>query len=125
MRIGKIGRLQLEILNVLWDHPGSTVQQVREQIDSNRPLAYTTIATMLKKMEQRGLVSHEKEGRQFSYTAKVSRESLSNGFMSDAMNMLFSGSLPKLVNQLLSRETVSKQELDELERLIEEKRKEL
>lgn len=123
VKIGQIGKLQLEILKVLWRQPGSTVQTVQEKVRSARPLAYTTIATMLKKMEDRGLVTHDKDGRFFKYHATVSRDELSSGVVKDVLGSLFSGSLPSLVSHLLTQDQVSRRDLDALEALIAEKKR--
>jgi predicted transcriptional regulator len=122
MKIGGVGKLQLEILKVLWAQPGATVQEVQEIVDSKRPLAYTTIATMLKKMEARGLVVHEKIGRLFKYQANVSQDEISDSVVGDVLNSLFSNHLPSLVNHLLDRDKVSALELNEIEKLITERK---
>ena len=122
MKIGGVGKLQLEILKVLWMQPESTVQEVQESVASKRPLAYTTIATMLKKMEGRGLVSHQKKGRVFKYCACVSQDEISESVVGDVLSSLFSNSLPSLVNHLLDNDKVSSHELDEIEKLISERK---
>lgn len=123
MKVGQIGKLQLAILEVLWRHPGATVQAVQSRVRSARPLAYTTIATMLKKMEARGLVTHEQDGRFFKYRAAVTREELSSGVVQDVLGALFAGSLPSLVSHLLTQDQVSRKDLDALEALIAEKKR--
>jgi BlaI family penicillinase repressor len=123
LKVGQIGKLQLAILEVLWRHPGATVQTVQSRVRSARPLAYTTIATMLKKMEARGLVTHEQDGRFFKYRAAVTREELSSGVVQDVLGALFAGSLPSLVSHLLTQDQVSRKDLDALEALIAEKKR--
>ena len=59
----RLGDLQLRILKLLWERGEASVSDVHEALDAKKPLAYTTVATMLRKMEDRGLVSHRAEGR--------------------------------------------------------------
>lgn len=73
----RVGDLQLRILQVLWSKPDATVADVNAALKPDRDLAYTTVATMLRKMEARGLVAHREEGRSFLYHAPPSTPSKS------------------------------------------------
>jgi BlaI family penicillinase repressor len=119
----RLGDLQLRILRVLWERREASVGTVHEEVGGLTKFAYTTIATMLRKMEARGLVSHREEGRSFIYKAKIAEEAVSRSMADDLLEKLFGGSLTQAVNQLLSSREVSKEELRELERLIAERKK--
>ena len=67
----RLGDLQLKIMKVLWQREEVTVGDVFAEVCRERDLAYTTIATMLRKMEARGLLAHRVEGRTFIYRAAV------------------------------------------------------
>jgi BlaI family penicillinase repressor len=86
------------------------------------PLAYTTVATMLRKMEGRGLVRHQEQGRRFIYEAVVSEEEVSRHTTADLIDRLFEGSLAEAVSHLLETREVSPEELDRLERLIQDRK---
>jgi len=117
-RIHRLGDLQLHIMQSLWQRGEATVAQVLEDVASHSDLAYTTVATMLRKMEARGLVRHRAEGRSFIYTAKVEANEVSRGMADHLVDRLFEGSLLDVVNHLLTTREVSRQELDELQKLI-------
>ncbi len=117
--IHRLGDLQLRILKVLWAQPAATVAQVQQGVGSESDLAYTTVATMLRKMEVRGLVSHREEGRSFLYSAVVGAEEVGRGFGTHLVERLFEGSLTETVSHLLTTREVSRDELDELDRLIQ------
>ena len=121
----RLGDLQLKILKVLWDEEEASVSQVLEALDDSSTLAYTTVATMLRKMEARGLVAHRPEGRTFIYRAKVADKDVSRSMTNHLVDRLFEGSLVDAVNHLLTAREVSPHELAELERLIREKKKAL
>ena len=72
MSSGHLGKLQLAIMRVLWSDGESTVAEVHRALEPSHGLAPTTIATMLKKMEAKGVVSHRTEGRRFIYGPTVS-----------------------------------------------------
>ena len=65
--------LQLSILDVLWERGEATTQDVWEQVTTGRPLALTTIATILSRLERKQVLTHRREGRQYVYRAVVSR----------------------------------------------------
>jgi BlaI family penicillinase repressor len=121
----RLGDLQLRIMRVLWKQGEVTVADVHEALGGSAKFAYTTIATMLRKMEARGLLDHREEGRSFVYKAKVAEEAVSTSMADDLLERLFGGSLTQAVNHLLSSREVSKEELRELERLIAERKKKL
>jgi BlaI family penicillinase repressor len=124
-KIHRLGDLQLRIMKVLWDAQEATVAQVLEALPNQPELAYTTVATMLRKMEARGLLSHRVEGRSFIYGASVAEIEVSRSMADHLVDRLFEGSLTEAVSQLLSTREVSREELVKLERLIAERKKRL
>ena len=122
-RIQRLGDLQLRILKVLWQQPELSVADVRSALRDHADLAYTTVATMLRKMELRGLVAHRAEGRTFLYRARVAAREVTQGLADHLLERLFEGSLAGIVSHLLTTREVSREELDQLERLIAERRK--
>ena len=122
----RLGDLQLRIMKVLWEHRDASVAEVLDALDdSDASLAYTTIATMLRKMEARGLVSHRAEGRSFIYSARVEERDVSRSMANHLVDRLFAGSLFEAVSHLLTTREVSKEELKQLEKLISERKKKL
>jgi BlaI family transcriptional regulator, penicillinase repressor len=114
----RLGDLQLRIMQVLWDGAPLTVTEVQQRLGGDA-LAYTTIATMLRKMEQRRLVSHREEGRRFVYEAAVSAGEVTRSMASDLVDRLFSGSLADTMSHLLETRQVSRRELKQLQELLE------
>lgn len=116
----RLGELQLRILEVLWKSPDSSVGFVHETLKPERALAYTTVATMLRKMEARDLVSHREEGRTFLYRAMVQADDVNRSAGDHFVGRLFEGSIADAVSHLLTTREVSRDELDQLEKLIRE-----
>ncbi len=117
----RLGDLQLKIMKVLWERPCGVAEVHQALSDSG--LAYTTVATMLRKMEARGLVRHREEGRRFIYQAAVRPDDVTRSMAGDVLERLFEGRLADLVSHLLATREVSRDELAELERLIAERKK--
>jgi predicted transcriptional regulator len=119
----RLGDLQLRIMQVLWKQKEASVADVHAALGRESDLAYTTVATMLRKMDARGLVAHREEGRSFVYTAKVQAEDVSRSMADHWVDRLFAGSLSDAVNHLLTTREVSQAELRKLEKLIAERKK--
>jgi predicted transcriptional regulator len=119
-RSHQLGDLQLAILRVLWTRGEATVAQVHQDLEPERGLALTTIATMLSKMEKKGVVNHRSEGRVFVYLPTVSEETVNRSMVADLTERLFEGSTAMLVNHLLTQQEIDPRELKEIRRLIDE-----
>jgi BlaI family penicillinase repressor len=122
-RLHRLGDLQLRIMQELWQRGEATVAMVYEAVGVERNLAHTTMATMLRKMEGRGLVKHRLEGRSFVYRACVGEEAVSRGMADHLLDRLFEGSLADMVHHLLSTREISRDELVKIEKLITERKK--
>jgi len=122
-KIHRLGDLQLKIMKVLWGRSEATVAEVHDALSPDTSLAYTTIATMLRKMESRGLVRHRSEGRTFVYAPAVGAEAVSRSMADHLIDRVFEGSLAEMVSHLLTTREVSREELTRLERLIVERKK--
>jgi BlaI family transcriptional regulator, penicillinase repressor len=118
--------LQMAIMQVLWDRGEATVGEVREALArARRPLAYTTVGTMLAKMERNGHVAHRAEGRANIYRPLVKKEQVSRSMTGDLLDRLFGGDVADMVCHLLDECDVSPEELARLKRLIRQKEQEL
>jgi BlaI family transcriptional regulator, penicillinase repressor len=121
--IHRLGDLQLRIMKVLWASGEASVAEVHKALGTESDLAYTTVATMLRKMEARRLVTHRLEERSFIYRAVVGEEEVSQGMADHLLDRLFEGSLADMVRHLLTTREVSRAELSKLEKLIAEQKR--
>jgi predicted transcriptional regulator len=119
-----LGDLQLAIMRTLWSRGEASVADVHEALEPERGLALTTIATMLAKMEKKGVVDHRAEGRRFIYRPTVSEGQVRRSMVTDLTSQLFRGDVFALVNHLLSEHEIDPRELDQLRGLIAAREKE-
>jgi predicted transcriptional regulator len=119
-----LGKLQLAIMRVLWAQGEGTVTDVHRALEASHGLAPTTIATMLKKMEVKGVVEHRADGRRFVYRPTVSEEHVTRSMVADLADRLFDGNAAALVSHLLETHEVDRDELAELRRRIDAAAKE-
>lgn len=122
-KLHRLGDLQLQIMKVLWARGEAAVADIQSSVPDGDQLAYTTVATMLRKMEVRGLVAHRTDGRSFVYRACVPEDKVSQGMTDHVLDRLFGGSVAALLNNLLTTREVSRDELAQLEKLIAQRKK--
>ena len=114
-----LGELQLAIMQVLWQRQEASVSDVHAAL-LTRQLAPTTIATMLVKMEQKGLVEHRAEGRKFLYRPLLSEAEVRRTSVEEVRDRLFGGDTAALVSHLISERPLARGELSRLKELIAE-----
>jgi predicted transcriptional regulator len=106
------------IMHVLWDHPHSTVGEVVERMAGPRRPAYNSVLTILRILEKKGYVTHEKAGRAFVYSAVLDRHQARQGALSQVLTRFFNGSREALVMDLLGHEAVDDAELARVRALL-------
>ncbi|MBL8848582.1 MAG: BlaI/MecI/CopY family transcriptional regulator [Planctomycetaceae bacterium] len=121
----RLADLQLAIIQVLWEKGQATVAEVREALAPERKLAYTTVGTMLAKMEAAGYVTHRADGRVNVYKASFRRDQVSRSMVSDLAERLFQGDVAEMMCHLLDGCDVSHAELTRLKQLIRDKEREI
>jgi BlaI family penicillinase repressor len=110
---------ELEVLKTLWDGGPATVRQVMNRLHRRgRKVAYTTVLTFLTRLEQRGFVKSDKSGMAYVYQPKVTREKVSKSRLRSLLEELYDGAAAPLVLQLVKDEQLSREDIDELQQLI-------
>jgi predicted transcriptional regulator len=121
----QLASLQLAIMRVLWQREEATVGEVRDELASEgRELAYTTVATMLAKMERKGHVAHRLHGKAFIYRPVLAQEHVSRSMVTDLVDRLFGGDVTTMVSHLLDGCELTPTELARLKALIRRKEQE-
>jgi predicted transcriptional regulator len=112
---------ELDIMAVLWDRGPSTAAEVREALAGQRvDLAYNTVLTQLRILEDKGHVDHKEEGRAHRFQPLVKRKEARASALSRTLDRLFGGSAEALVTQLVQQRGLSKGELKGLRRVVDE-----
>jgi BlaI family penicillinase repressor len=111
---------ELEVLKVLWDRGSSTVREVMDVLNAERPRAYTSVMSLLNVMTDKGLVVRQSQGRAFVYRPKSDRERTLRRMVGDLLGRAFEGSTSQLVAHLLDQSKPTADELDEIRRAIEQ-----
>ncbi len=118
----RLGRLELQIMNVVWDRGKATVHDVKNALSRRKP-AYSTILTMMRKLEVKGYLEHQVDGRTYVYRPLISQQAVRQGVLGDLVERLFEGSTSLLLTSLVEQNRISENELRQIRKLIEERGK--
>ena len=110
---------ELDVMDVLWDLEEATVAEVRERLPDD--LAYTTVLTVLRTLEEKGHVGHTEEGKAYRYHPLVERQTAGRSALRRLTRKLFKDSPALLLTQLVSDRGLSEEELRRMRRLLDER----
>ena len=115
--------VELEIMNVVWSLGECTVKGVQDALPKDRDLAYTSVATMMKILEQKGALKSEKQERAHTYIALISRSEYETMSLEHLKTNVFGGDPTSMVMRLLSETDISQKEMETIRSLIDERLK--
>lgn len=116
----ELGDAELGVLKVLWDEGPATVRDVLEHLHQRgKHVAYTTVQTLLARLEQKQFVTSDKSDMAYVYRAKLSRERVTRSRMKTLLTQLYDGAAGPLVLQLIRTERLTPEEIGELHKLID------
>jgi BlaI family transcriptional regulator, penicillinase repressor len=111
---------ELEILRVLWERGPSTVREVHEVLNEKKPMGYTTVLKLLQIMTEKGSVRRDETKRAHVYEACLPAEKTKRQLAGDVLQRVFEGSASQLMLHALAGHKTSREEIDELRRLLDE-----
>jgi predicted transcriptional regulator len=113
---------ELDVMAVLWERGTATVAEVRDALEDR--LAYTTVLTVLRTLEEKGRVAHEGAGKAYRYYPLVERQAAGTSALSRVVDKLFRGSPALLLTHLVGDSRLSEEELRRMQKLLEKRLKE-
>ena len=119
----RLGRLELQIMNVVWDRETASVHDVKDTLTQGRKPAYSTILTMMRKLEAKGYLTHKVDDRTYVYRATISRQTARRSLLGDLLDRVFEGSPALLLSSLVEENRITPEELREIRKLVEKGRK--
>lgn len=122
-QLNELGSLQRQVMEALWSLEEATVHDLREALATEH--AYTTVLSVLQKLEKAGWVGHRRDGRTYVWRAERSREEEGQSALGKLVDRLFAGDPMVAFEHLLEDGRLDADDLGELRELIEKKRKEL
>jgi BlaI family penicillinase repressor len=120
-----LGSLQSEVMDLVWGQGEATVAQLFETIGARRRITYTTILSAVQKLERKGWLKHRTAGRAYVYYPVRDRLQVGGRTLRDLLRTAFEGDPRLLLSSLLEDTKLSDEDLKELRKLIEQRRKEI
>jgi BlaI family transcriptional regulator, penicillinase repressor len=121
-QLPKPTEVELELLQVLWEKEGATVREIFEVVSQHRSLGYTSVLKTLQIMTEKGLVERTEAGKAHIYRPSASQEETQSQMLRDLSERLFAGSAAQLAMHALSMEPANAEELEEIRRIIRQKK---
>lgn len=118
-----LGKVQLQIMQVLWDKGEATARQITEALSKQDGIAHSTVQTLLRGLEDKQAVAYRVEGRVFIFYPLIKEDKVRTSAARDLVERIFGGNAAELMAHLLKHEKVSAEELAELRQLINSKTK--
>ena len=115
---GVLAGQELEIMKVIWQLEQATVRDVYEELLKHRKIAYTTVMTMMKILEQKGYLKKSDKDRAYLYRPARPQRQVINGMVKEFINRVFNGSAEPLLLHLVEKKGLSAEEISEIRRLI-------
>ena len=118
----RVPNSEFQLLQALWKEPMQTAKQLSDALTTNdKKVGVSSVQTLLRRLESRGLVIHEVAGRAFHYSASCEPNTVRAAHARDLLDRMFGGAISGFVTQLMDEEEVSEAELRELIQLVETK----
>lgn len=114
---------ELELMQLIWSLETATVHELLQSLPKDRNLAYTTVSTICRILEQKGALRTQREGRSHRYIPTISREAYSKVHLRHTLGHVFSGEVSTLIRCLVSDQKITNDELQELRALLVEQEK--
>lgn len=114
--------VELELMSIVWDQGEAKVKDILAALPPGRPLAYTSVSTILRILEKKGVLSSRKEGRAHVYYPLVAKSDYEVISLQHLVNNVFSGTPSSLVRCLLDQEEVGTDELERIYAILEKRR---
>jgi BlaI family transcriptional regulator, penicillinase repressor len=115
--------LENEVMQVVWDRGPCAVEAVYDVVSRNRQLKETSVRTMLRRLEQKGYLRHEEQGRAYVYRAAEPARNLAARAVRQIIDRLCKGSVEELVSGMVEAKVLTNRELDRLEEIVREQRR--
>lgn len=116
----KLGKVQLQIMQILWERGEATAREITEALNLTEPVAHSTTQTLLRKLEAKSAVTHIVRDRVFVFQPLSQKADVSESAARDLLTRVFGGSVYGLVSHLLKHESISDEEMKRLRALIDD-----
>jgi len=112
---------ETEVLRLVWESQQATVQQVYDALPANRKVTYVTVATLLRRLEEKGYLKHRVRGKAFVYAPAAKKEDVIRRTIGDLVERLFGGNPVPLIQHLAQHSRMTDEDIERLKGLAKKK----
>ena len=114
---------EFEVMDIIWKYAPVSTNEITQHLAKVRGWSPKTIHTMLSRLEKKGVIAHEKEGRVFIYTPCICKEDYMEAESRTLADRFFDGAMNRMAVSFLDQRDLSSEDLDELQRILDRKRR--
>ena len=119
----RFGRVQLRMMQILWEKRRATAREITDALNKIAPIAHSTVQTLLRKLEHKGAIDHDIDYRTFIFFPLVKAENVTRNALNEFVDRIFAGSPGGLVSYLIKNEYIPPEELKDIRKMINNKEK--
>jgi BlaI family penicillinase repressor len=124
IRLKNLGEVEQAVMDYLWSHGPTSAESCREALASSRPMKDSTIRTVFRRLEEKGYVTHQTEGRTFIYKASDARQNVAVRAVKGIIDRFCGGSAEQLLLGMVDNAVLDRKQLERLARKVAEKKEE-
>lgn len=117
----QISQAEFEVMNIIWKHAPISTNEVVDRLSRKKQWSPKTIQTMLSRLEKKGVITHEKEGRIFVYSAIIPKEAYREAEGKTFLSRFFDGALNQMMVSFLNDEKLTEDDMEELRAILDKK----
>lgn len=122
-KLPQVSDAEFDVMNIIWKYEPISTNDIVDRLLKGRDWSPKTIQTMLFRLEKKGVITHEKEGRMFVYSALIEKEEYMESERRSFMNRFFEGAFSQMVVSFLDRQDLSDEDINDLQAILDKKRR--
>lgn len=123
MNTFRFGRVQMRIMQVLWEKERATSQEITGELNVYEPIVFKNVQTLLRELEKKGAITHEVVNRTYYYYPLVTDEKVKKKLVRDFIDRLFGGSTAGLLSSIIKDRSIPPEEMKNISEMLKKKDK--
>ena len=119
----RFGRVQMRIMQVLWEKERATSQEITGELNEYEPIVFKNVQTLLRELEKKGAIAHEVVNRTYYYYPRVTDEKVKKKLVRDFIDRLFGGSSASLLSSIIKDRSIPPEEMKKISEMLKKKDK--
>ncbi|MBN1292940.1 MAG: BlaI/MecI/CopY family transcriptional regulator [Candidatus Latescibacteria bacterium] len=123
MTVAQLGRIQMRIMQILWEKKRATAREISDMLNEAEQIAHNNVQALIRSLEKKGLIEHDVDNRTHIYFPTVKDEKILKNSLHEFINSIFGGSIANLVSSLVKNKCITRNELKDIFEMLDDKEK--